>query len=363
MSQGSNPLPPRGASRRSAASSSSSPVKAPKKPKKKRSVLRTILLLVLAVVILAGGYLVYLGLKANEAIGQIGIEDPKGTPIPAAESVKKKSVGMVLLGLDTRAKANGMNTDVMMVAAFNPNTKSAVVVSIPRDSLLRLDGYAERKANGHYNAFYRQALEKEIDKGLSAKEAREPAEADAKRAIGEMMSQYFGIDAKYTAVINFQGFIDVVDALGGIEVDVDMDMKWSDSIDGTDIDLKKGYQLLDGDQALDFVRYRKSKDGKNMSSDFDRNKRESQVIAKIVDKMKSLDGIPKLGNVIDAVGDNMETNMPSSEIRNMMAAYFGIGSGDVQFIPLEGSWKSPYVYLDEAKLEAARAALQAKMAE
>ncbi|MFX3633121.1 MAG: LCP family protein [Candidatus Pristimantibacillus sp.] len=361
MTQGSTSLPPRSGARKQA--TSNAPHKTPKSPKKpkKRRVLRTILWLLFAVLILVALFLGYLAWKTTEAIDNIGAETEK--PIPVAESVKKKSVGMVLLGLDYRAKAGGMNTDVMMVAAFNPNTKSATVVSIPRDTLMEVDGYAQRKANGHYNAFFRQAQEKEMDNGKSAKDAKEPAEADAKRAMNELMSKYFGIDTKYTAVINFAGFIDVVDALGGVEVDVDMRMKYKDSIDGTDIDLQKGLQVLDGDKALDFIRYRKSNDGKNMSSDFDRNKRETEVVAAIIDKMKSVGGISKLGNVIDAVGDNIQMTMPSKEIQNMISTYFGISSSDIQFIPLEGTWKSPYVYLDEAKLEAARAALQAKMAE
>ncbi|MFF2094349.1 LCP family protein [Paenibacillus sp. NPDC058174] len=362
MSQGSTQLPPRGGARKPV--SSNTPAKASKrKPKKKRSVTKTVLLVILAIVILVGAFLVYLGFRADKAIRQIGTDDPDATPIPISESVKNKSVSMALLGIDTRANAGGMNTDVMMVAAFNPSTKSAVVVSIPRDSLLKLDGYAERKANGHYNAFYRQALDKETKSGKKTKDAKVLAEADAKRAISEMLGKFFGIETKYTAIINFKGFTDVVDALGGIDVDVDMDMKWSDSHDGTNIDLKKGFQHLNGGQALDFVRYRQSKDGKNMSSDFDRNKRESQVVAKVVDKMKSLDGLTKMGSVIDAVGDNLKINMPQSEIKNMMGAYFGISSEDVQFIALEGNWRSPYVYLDQAKLEAARSALQAKMAE
>jgi len=350
MTQGSTSLPPRG---RQAVPAQSKSSKKSKKPKKRR-VWRTLLLVLVAVLILIAVYLGYIANKANQAIDNIGTETSK--PIPPAESVKKKSVAMVLLGLDYRPKAGGMNTDVMMVAAFNPNTKSATVVSIPRDSLLEQEGYAKRKANGHYNAFYRQAIkEKKMEK--------EAAEADAKRAIREMLGSYFGIEMKYTAVINFKGFIDVVDALGGVQVNVDMNMRYKDSFDGTDINLKKGLQILDGDNALDFVRYRQSNDGKNMSSDFDRNKRETEVIGAIVDKMKSLGGIARMGEVIEAVGDNMTIDMPSSEIKNMMAAYLGISSSDVTFIPLEGNWKSPYVYVNEAKLEEARAALQAKMAE
>jgi anionic cell wall polymer biosynthesis LytR-Cps2A-Psr (LCP) family protein len=155
----------------------------------------------------------------------------------------------------------------------------------------------------------------------------------------------------------------VVDALGGVEVDVDMRMKYTDTADGTNIDLQKGVQVLSGDKALDFVRYRKSNDGKNMSSDFDRNKRQSQVIGALTDKMKSFGGVTKMGSVIEAVGNNLTMDMPSKEIKNMMTTYLGISRNDITFIPLEGTWRSPYVYLDDAKLEEARAALKAKMAE
>lgn len=59
-----------------------------------------------------------------------------------------------------------------------------------------------------------------------------------------MLGKYFGVDLKYTAVVNFKGFEDVVDALGGIEVNVDMDMKYVDNYDGTNINLKKVCKLL-----------------------------------------------------------------------------------------------------------------------
>jgi polyisoprenyl-teichoic acid--peptidoglycan teichoic acid transferase len=181
--------------------------------------------------------------------------------------------------------------------------------------------------------------------------------------VRNVMSKLFGIDIKYSAVINFQGFADVVDALGGVEVDVDMRMKYTDSADGTNIDLEEGVQVLSGDKALDFVRYRKSNNGKNMSSDFERNARQSQVIGALTDKMKSFDGVTKIGSVIEAVGNNLTMDMPSKEIKNMMSTYLGMSREDITFIPLEGTWRSPYVYLDEAKLDEARAALQGKLAE
>jgi LCP family protein required for cell wall assembly len=347
MSQGSTSLPPRTGARQ--------PVKTKKqKPRKKRSVIKTFLVLLFGLLLIVAAALAYVVYKTDNAFDKIGT-DNNSVVIPAGESVKDKPVAIALLGLDSREHGGGLNTDVMMVAVLNPNTESATVVSIPRDSKIDVDGYKARKANEFYAAFYNTAKKE----GMETAEAQ----ANAKQHVRTVLGQLFDIEVKYTAVINFQGFADVVDALGGVEVNVDMRMKYKDSQDGTDIDLQEGVQVLDGDKALDFVRYRKSNDGTNMSSDFDRNKRQSEVIGALVDKMKSLSGAAKLGSVIEAVGNNVKMDMPSKEIQNLVQKYFGISRNDVTFIPLEGNWESPYVYLDDAKLDEARAALKTKMAE
>ncbi|CAM4144268.1 LCP family protein [Paenibacillus alkaliterrae] len=347
MSQGSTSFPPRTGAR--------GPSKAKKqKPRKKRSILKTFFVLLFSMLLIIAAGLAYVVFKADDAIQHIGVDNDT-VDIPAGESVKEKSVAMVLMGLDSRSHGGGLNTDVMMVAAFNPNTKSAVVVSIPRDSRIEVEGYRARKANGFYADFYSYGLKNGLEK--------EAAYADAKQEVSNVMSGLFGIDVKYASVINFQGFADIVDALDGVEVNVDMRMKYRDTADGTNIDLQEGFQVLNGDQALDFVRYRKSNDGRNMSSDFDRNRRQGEVIGALTDKLKSFGGAARIGSVIEAVGNNLTMNMPSREIKSLMTTYLGINRSDITFIPLEGNWKSPYVYLDEAKLDEARSALQAKMAE
>ncbi|NIK75890.1 LCP family protein required for cell wall assembly [Paenibacillus castaneae] len=350
MSKGSTELPTRMAARQSAKS------KKKKKPQKKRSVFKTLFIIFFSILLIIAAVLAYLVFKADKAVDQISEVEDSEVVIPVGESVKEKSVAVLLLGLDARANGGGLNTDVMMVAAFNPTTKSTTIVTIPRDSRIDIKGYSARKANSFYADFYMNALNKK-------KLPKEKAFADAKEEVRTVMSELFNIDIKYSAVINFQGFADVVDALGGVKVDVDMRMKYKDNADGTNIDLEKGIQTLNGDKALDFVRYRKSNDGRNMSSDFDRNKRQSQVISALTDKMKSFSGATKIGDVIDSVGKNLTIDMPPKEIKNMLTTYFGISNSDITFIPLEGDWRSPYVYLNDASLNAARTALQAKMAE
>lgn len=349
-------LPPRSGSRKAERG------KAPKPKKRKKFRWGMFFLsLFLLVLLAAASFIGYLIWETKDAIGDISIDqidiDASGGQIkdvPPAQSVKEKPTAMLLFGVDSRPKLGSLNTDVLMVAAFNPNTKSAVVVSIPRDTRIDLDGYKVHKANAYYARFYQSAR----SEGLKG----DAAELDARRELKQLFGLFFGIPIDYSAKVNFQGFSDVVDALGGIEVNVDQNMKYVDNADGTVIDLRAGLQTLNGDQALDFVRYRKSNNGETReSSDFERNTRQTEVVGALIDKMKSLGGISKLGSVIDAVGNNLSMDMPSKEIERLMVTYFGISRSDIQFIPLEGTWRSPYVYLDEAKLAEAKAALQAKL--
>jgi len=279
----------------------------------------------------------------------------EAVPIPKAQRAQVKPISLVLLGLDTRSETGSMNTDVMMVASFNPASKTATIVSIPRDSDLDLEGYKRHKANGYYAAFYMYGRNSE-------KLENDKLHAYARDETKLMLSRFFDIPIDYTAVIDFQGFVDVVDALGGVNVTVDKAMRYVDSVDDTNIDLQPGEQTLNGEDALGFVRYRKSNSNKGFkptaeSSDFERNERQSQVLGAIVDRLKSFSSVTKVDSLFDAVGDNLRTDIPAAQIENIVKTYFGINRSDIRFIPLTGEWKSPYVYLDEAKLAEARKAL------
>jgi len=348
-----SPLPPRSSSKRS--SGNVQPRKAVKPPAKKKKRVRwgrIFGLLLLAVVLLVGWYVADLYFKADKAIKHISLPGVQ-TEVAPEDSVKVKPTALLLLGLDSREATGTMNTDVIMIMAMNPDKKKATAVTVPRDTKIELARYTPHKANSYYAIFYKQALKETSDK--------DKAKAAALDEMKTMFGRYFGIEISYATIVNFNGFSDVVDALGGVEVDVDMDMRYVDNADGTNIDLKKGRQKLDGDEALDFVRYRKSNDGKNMSSDFDRNRRQGEVVGEIVDRLKSLGSVSKYGSVIEAVGNNMKTDIPQSELRQLMLTYFGIGRSDVEFKPLEGNWKSPYVYADEQSLADTRQVLRAQM--
>lgn len=345
------PLPSRTKVRTTAPKKSKPPVK--KKFRWGRMIFMLLGLIILVLVCWVG----YLLVVGDNNLTKISKPDNgKGSvSLTKEQRASVKPIALTILGLDTRSETGSMNTDVMMVAAFNPQTKTATVVSIPRDSDLNVEGYKQHKANGYYAAFHSYGRK---EKDLEGDQVKEYARDETR----EMLSKFFDIPIDYTAVLDFQGFVDVVDALGGVRVTVDKDMRYVDTVDDTDIDLKKGEQVLDGEQALGFVRYRKSNPGRGYtqtapSSDFERNERQSQVLGAIADRMKSFSSITKVDNILNAVGDNMRTDIPKVQIESMIATYLGINRSDIRFIPLTGTWKSPYVYLDEAKLQEAKQAL------
>lgn len=335
------------------------------KPKKKRTWLRVLITVIILCLIGGGAFAASVLLKLNDNIDKKISNPNKDVEVPPEQSAKVKPLSILLLGVDTRSKGGGLNTDVIIVATLNPVTKTTTMVSIPRDTYIKVEGHKKRniyKANSYYATFYTNALKDELDKGTKMDAAKEAALIKAQNDIKQFFGDYLNITIDYTAIIDFKGFVQVVDELGGVDVNVDQDMRYRDTADGTDINLKKGPQTLDGKNALDFVRYRHSNPGRKgatkESSDFERNIRQNQVLKEIVGKMQTLGGVTKIGDVIDAVGDNLKTDIPSQQIKDLIWTYIGISKDHIRYTPIEGVWKSPYMQVSDERLDAAKQSLQ-----
>ncbi|OWA36693.1 transcriptional regulator [Saccharibacillus sp. O16] len=310
-----------------------------------------VILLILAVI----GIGIYVGMiyQKSKAIGTAG------EPVRPADT---QPIAMALLGTDFRQETNTNLTDVVMVVAMNPKTDTATVVSLPRDGRFELDGYKVRKVNAYYPKF----LSDEKKGGDSAKDEMK-----------KMLGKYFGVSIDYATVVNFNTVKDVVDAVGGVEVNVDQNMCYKTEADGTDIDLQKGLQTLDGKQALGFVRYRHTTNtltmsGKDLcagnktpeSSDLDRNKRQQELIASILEKLKSFNAVTKAGSLIDAVAKNMDTDLENKQVMNLVRTYWDIPKENITYKQVTGPWsrKTGFVDMKKDELEAAKQALQDELA-
>ncbi|MEK5639562.1 hypothetical protein BK138_22775 [Paenibacillus rhizosphaerae] len=333
------------------------------KKKKKMSRLRKWMLSITAVIALlligVGGFLGFLHHKAISTLHKISAaaeyyapqsqqqEQGEAVSEPPVESVTEadmKPMTFLLAGIDNREGSGGtINTDVMILGALNPEKKSASLISIPRDLKISQSQLGTHKANYYYAHYY-----------IKDKKA---AMADTKEFFGDL----FHIPVDYMVMINFEGFRQIIDAVGGVDVDVDMDMRYKDTADGTDINLRKGMQHLDGKQALDFVRYRKSNDGSSPSSDFDRNRRQQQVLNQVLDKLTSFKGISQWGQVLDIIGEQVQTDIPAKNMERWLLNYKKMKPDQIQMQTVEGQWKSPYVYWNEQQLKEALTVLAGEL--
>lgn len=325
------------------------------KTKKKlyRNIIIGVLSFVGVVVIGTGTYLAYLYNKADDVIQKISSPAevaPAQTAPPPSESTEEleeaafKPLTFLLAGIDYRKGSDGtMNTDAIILASVNPKTHAATFLSIPRDLQVKVKGMSAHKINYFYAHYFIK---------------------DKKTAIAntkQLFSDLFQVPIDYMAIINFDGLRQAVDAVGGLEIDVKMDMRYRDTADGTNINLKKGLQTLDGQQVLDYIRYRKSNQGTSESSDFARNERQQQVMKQILDKLASFEGVTQWGKVLDIIGENVKTDVSESYLRQWIHNYKKIKPDQIDFLQVEGRWKSPYVYLNEDELSKALSALYARI--
>src|SRR5690606_38589254 len=127
----------------------------------------------------------------------------------------------------------------------------------------------------------------------------------------ESVEEMLEVPVDYYVRMDFQAFIEVVDALGGIEAEVPYDLKEKDENDIHDaIVLEEGLQELDGREALALARTR------HYDNDIERGKRQQMLLESILDKALSATSLTKYGSVIDAVGDNMKTNLTFKEMQS-----------------------------------------------
>lgn len=256
--------------------------------------------------------------------------------VSAAESEPKKAdpFSILLLGKDSRPETGSLNTDVIMVAVVQPKEKKVYLLSVPRDTKIQMPGYSGNyKANAVFA--YGEAHRRQAER--NHKPITETGISLARETFGE----YLGIPINYYVTVDFDGFTSLVDALGGVEVDVDRTLIYDDPSDNTHIYLKKGLQVLDGNQALGYVRHRLDNRGSNYaSSDFDRNRRQRQVLQAAVDKLKSFEGFTSFFELMDVAGNHVRTDIPISQMKNMISEFHDMAKSDLIVLENEAFWDS-----------------------
>ncbi|MCZ8537106.1 LCP family protein [Paenisporosarcina quisquiliarum] len=279
---------------------------------KKSLIIKISVLLVAGILISGSAYGFYLVKKAETAAEKSyeAVENRDGSVLRNSEVTPlEDNVSILFIGVDDSETRNqGTNesrSDALMLATLNNKEKTVKLVSIPRDSFVYIPeiGY-EDKIN---HALFKGGVKATI----------------------ETVENLLEVPVDYYVRMNFNAFIDVVDAFEGINVNVPYDRLEKDEEDQYTIKLKKGFQKLDGREALALARTRK------LDNDIERGKRQQEILSAIVKKASSASSFTKYGNVIDAVGDNMKTDMTFDEMKSFLS-YIKDGMPQVDTMTLSG---------------------------
>ena len=312
-----------------------------KKSSRKSLALKVSLLLTLSIFLVVAAYAVSLQKKAVDAADrayEVVPDRPKSDIREAKVEPATDNVSVLFIGVDdSEARGQGdsnSRSDALLFATLNPKKKSVKLISIPRDSYVYIPevGYSDKITHAH--AF------------------------GGTRATIESVEELFETPVDYYVKMNFNAFIDVVDAVGGIEAEVPYDRIEKDENDKNTIQLVKGLQHLDGKHALALARTRK------LDSDVERGKRQQMILQAIMEKATSVKSVTKYGDVIDAVGDNMKTDMTFDEMKSFLEYVKG-GMPQVDTLSLTGyddmSTGIYYWKLDETDLSEVKGILQSHL--
>lgn len=220
------------------------------------------------------------------------------------------NVSVLIIGVDDSSK-RGFNdssrSDALLLATFNKEKKSIKLLSIPRDSYVYIPEVGKKDKINHAHAF------------------------GGPVATIETVEKLLDIPVDYYVKLNFNAFIDIIDALDGIEVEVPYTFSEQNSKDQANaITLQKGLQHLNGEQALALARTRK------LDSDVERGKRQQEIVKAMINKAISAGSISKYGDVIDAIGKNMETDMTFDHFKAFFSYATAGTSLSVEFLNIEG---------------------------
>lgn len=251
--------------------------------------------------VIGGGLYAFMN-SADEPMGYSGALDPLQT--------KEGRVNVLMVGSD------GGRSDTMMLVSYDPTLKLVDVVSIPRDTLCKVKGKTGTQSV-KINAFFG------TNHGVGGPEG---VVAEVKALLKVPVNYYVNID--YRAVK------EIVDILGGVEVDIPLHMKYDDPYcdPPLHINLPKGAQVLNGDKAIQFLRWRKNNDGSEQQGDLQRIERQHAFIKTAMKKAIGL----KLPEVVSTTFKYMKTDMPMDKMLYYASTTVGLDPKKIQSYRIPG---------------------------
>lgn len=226
-------------------------------------------------------------------------DDPKPSVVKDSDRENKETqlikakdkTTILLLGVDVREDDVG-RSDTMMIATIDPKLDKASLLSVPRDTRVRITGYGFDKINAAYAFGGEPLAEKTVE-------------------------NFLGIDIDHYVIINTKSFVKIIDALGGLDIDVEKRMYYEDPWDddgGLYIDLYPGMQHMDGKTAVTYVRYR------DEEGDIGRIHRQQKFMSACMDKIISPDIVTRIPAVVREITDAIDTDMTFRQLLEVAGA-------------------------------------------
>jgi len=253
-------------------------------------------------------------------------------PTPTEKPKVDEPFSMLLLGVDARGKERG-RSDTLIYAVVRPQDGKVLMMSIPRDTYTEMVGKNEEDKITHAYAF-----------------------GGAEMAVDSVEKL---LDAKvdHYAAINFKGFKQVVDALGGIPLPITKDIVNKDA-NHEKFTIKANQDVYNGVDALNFVRYREDAGG-----DMNRTERNQQFLEALMNKSSSLSQWTKIPEILEIVGDNFTTDLEPSSLSELAKQFLQSGYA-IRSYTLKGEGKRMgrqnlwYYVADEEDLAAVRKTIE-----
>ncbi|KRM24335.1 cell envelope-related function transcriptional attenuator common domain protein [Latilactobacillus graminis DSM 20719] len=249
-----------------------------------------VLILMLTLILFGGGaYALRISNQVKSAANKI--YTPTNSKKTAKTIKNKKPFAILLLGVDTGAEGrlDKGNSDTMIVATVNPEKKEVKLVSIPRDTLAQLQGadqFNMQKINAAYNVGGSDMAMNTVEK-------------------------MFDVPINYYVTVNMGGLSKIVDAVGGVDVEVPFTFEWNGS------EFTKGQMHLKGKAALDYSRMRYD----DPEGDYGRQKRQKQVITSMINSAVSFKSLTNFESILDSLSDSVATNLSFDDMVAVQANY------------------------------------------